>query len=57
MIKQQKNTFTILPSTTGAMSGVLAGIRAGSAIPYVGPTIGGLTFGILGLIFGPADEG
>ena len=43
MITKNGKTFTFKPSKKGAVTGALAGIRAGSVIPYVGSTAGGLS--------------
>ncbi len=43
------------PSTSGAVTGALAGVRAGSVIPGVGSVVCGVAGGLLGLVFGPAD--
>ena len=55
MITKNGKTYIFKPSKKGGVTGALAGMRAGSVIPYVGSTAGGITGGLLGLIFGEVD--
>lgn len=55
MITTENNSITIKPSSSGAMTGALVGIRIGSVIPMIGPTVCGITGSLIGFIYGPAD--
>lgn len=50
-----KTTFEIHTSLSGALKGAAAGAALGSAIPGVGTTIGAVVGGGIGFIFGPED--
>jgi hypothetical protein len=47
MITKNGKTYTFKPSKKGAVTGALAGMRAGSVIPHVGSTAGGITWSYL----------
>lgn len=49
-------SYSVTPSLSGAVAGVVAGARIGSLVPGVGAISCAIAGGFLGLILGPVSD-